>query len=54
MTFTENVTHIMDIVKVTKLTKIYGENPRSDCAQFAPKRGSQLPYFYLEIYVHDF
>ena len=54
MVFTVKVAYNTEIVKVAKLTKIFGGNCMSGCAHVWSRRGSQLPYFYLQIHTQDF
>lgn len=44
----------MEIVKLTKLTKIYFGNTRSDHTKFKTEIKSKIPYIYLLGYLHGF
>ena len=49
MVFIVKVACNMEMVKIAKLNKIYGRNPKSGL-----DRGLQLPYIYLIRYIQDF
>ena len=48
MVFIVKVAHNIEIVKIAKLTKIYGGNPK-----FGLERGLKLLYIYLIRYIQD-